>query len=196
MKKSISLIASLFALSLMALPAQAALKFDLSQVHNIFSDSRVEGVGRHVGINFDLNDDVDLGIYVERTDAQWTADVGATPPNTTHLHLDMQAIRLMKRFGKYLSAGLDMGSVKIQQGAFVAGVGANAALNQNKPFVGLLGGASYSVSVSDRVSTEFGLTLGYRMIDLNDVAVTAVAGESTLDDLNSFNIGLGVGLRF
>jgi opacity protein-like surface antigen len=108
--------------------------------------------------------------------------------------MDAQAVRVVKKFSKWLDAGVDIGSAKLQQGTN-SGFGALAALNQNKPFVGIQGTARYSTAVGDKLTADMHTSLGYRFMDLNDVN-TGVGGEATIDDLNAFVIGVGVGFRF
>jgi hypothetical protein len=196
MRKFALLIAVVALPLLTATPSHATMKFDLGTGFNFFGDSRVEGQNRHIGVAFDVNDSIDVGFFVDRADLQLTGDVGATPPNTTKINYDAMGISLNKSFSSWLSAGIDMGSAKIQQGA-TTGFAATAALNQTKPFVGLNVKAKQEMVVKDKFTTSVNLGLGYRILDLNDVAITgAPAGESTLDDLNAFIVSLGFGIGF
>lgn len=197
MKKWLGIWAGLFvAMGAIAPAAQAAFRFDIEEGYNIFNDNRLEGQSRHFGFAFDLNDDIDLGFYFENADLQLTGDVGATPPNVTKLGFDAQAIRVVKKFSKFLDAGVDLGTAKLQQGAST-GFAATPALNQNKPFVGVHGTARYSADIKDKLSADMHVSIGYRFLDLNDTAIAgAPAGEKTLDDLNALIVGVGVGFRF
>lgn len=133
----------------------------------------------------------------KNADLQIKGTVGATPPNTSQLDYSAQGIRAVKKLFRWLAVGLDVGSVRLQQGPTSGAFAATGGLNQNKPFVGLSGVAGYGTEVTDKVSADMHLTLGYRFLDLNDTAITgAPAGESTFNDLNSFIIGVGIGFQF
>lgn len=197
MKKLFAALTGLFAAAVLVMPAQAAFRFDIEEGYNIFNDNRIEGQSRHFGFAFDLNEDIDLGFYFENADLQLTGDVGATPPNTTKLGFDAQAVRVTKKFSKFLDAGVDLGTAKIQQGSTSGAFAATAAINQNKPFVGIHGTARYATDIKDKLSADMHVSIGYRFLDLNDTAVGgAPAGEKTVDDLNALQIGVGVGFRF
>ncbi|MCB4756994.1 MAG: hypothetical protein LHV69_08240 [Elusimicrobia bacterium] len=182
---------------ILSTPVLAQFKFDISEGFNFFSDSRIEGMNRHFGFGFDVSDDINVGFYYENADLQLTGDVGATPPNTTKMRVNAKAMRVLKKLTKWLDAGFDIGTAKIQQGTTSGAFAATGGLNQNKPLVGVLANLHYGVTSGEKIATDIHLDLGYRFVDLNDIAITgAPAGEGTVDDLNAFIIGLGLGLKF
>lgn len=195
--KKLPIFIALTIVSVVITTVQAAFRFNIEEGFNWFNDDRVEGQNRHFDFLYDIGDDFGVGYLVENADLQVKGTVGAIPPNTTQLDYSAQGIRVMKNLFRWLAVGIDVGSVRIQQGPTSGAFAATGGLNQNKPFVGLNGVASYGTELSDKVSTDMHVLFGYRFLDMNDVTITgAPAGEPTLNDLNSFVLGVGFSFRF
>lgn len=190
MKKLFALL-GVALLALGASSAKAAVTFEADHAFQVFSDSRWEGSNRHFGFNFDLGEDIEMGYFFEEALWDWRADVGQASPNTIQGSAHLNGLRAIKYFGKYLGAGIDIGTAQIQvndAGGTTATSAAAAPLQQTKPFMDVLGRVQYPFSNGRGITSGVRFDLGYRFLDINDVtaagAIGAV-GERTLDDLNA-----------
>ncbi|MCB4756995.1 MAG: hypothetical protein LHV69_08245 [Elusimicrobia bacterium] len=193
------LMAGVFALAGRA--AYAAMTFDVSHAFQVFSDDRWEGSNNHFGFGVDVGGDVTAGYFFEEANWDWRGDVGEAVPNFVNTSAHLNGLRLMKQLNSFLATGIDLGTAQIAvraAGGTTATVANAARLSQTKPFVDLLGRVQY-LRKGGGTSTGVFLDIGYRFLDLNDVAAAGFlgpAGERTLDDLNALLLGLGVQINF
>lgn len=181
--------------------ADATIRFETTQAFQFFNDARWDGSNRHFGIIYDIGDNVQAGFFFEEGLWDWRADVGQPVPNFVNVNATVHGLTMLKQLTKYLAAGIDVGTAQItvnSAGGTTATVGAAAPLSQTKPFVDILGRVNYSVT-KEKITSGVYFDLGYRFMDINDMATGGVLGaaaERTLTDLNALILGIGVHIGF
>jgi len=174
----------------------AQVSLDLGSTFNSFADSRIKGQGSSFGFLFDLSGDMTAGYIMESANINLTSDRAAAP-GTAPGTMDISVIRLLRNLvstaGLNAGVGLGVGTVSIVAPA-AAPLAANVITNTSA--IEILTNLNYLPKEVGKVSGRISLTVGYRIIDIADVANPFGAVSKTLSELNSIILGLGVALKF
>jgi opacity protein-like surface antigen len=182
--------------------AAAAVQFVVGPGFNMYSDTRITGINTMFGFSYDL-ENFTVGYKVEQGNLTITdANVGVVPaaiPVNFRVAAQINTIEVSKEIvkpaGLPVSVGLELGSI-VTTGLFGT-IAAPAGISQVSPLVGIFGGVSYE-STGKQVTTSLMANIGYRFIDISDIAVPGgfVAGGKNFTDLNAITLNLGIALKF
>lgn len=197
MKKCIKMLSVIAILCSLTVLAQAAVTFKLGPSLNNYGDSRISGMGSDFTMMFDL-DKLSVGYKIEQqnltvADAQNSANTFLLSNQITALVFEKDVARIGAEFP--VNVGLEIGS--IQTTCLAGSVAGPAGMNQVSPVLGIYGGVKYDTA-GKSINTSMYLNLGYRFIDIRDIAVPVgfVAGGSNFKDLNALHIEIGAAIGF
>jgi hypothetical protein len=176
--------------------AAAAVEFKVGPGFNMFSDTRITGINTMFGFSYDL-ENFTAGYKVEQMNLT-VADAAASATNfrlTAQINTIEISKEIVKPAGLPVKVGIELGSVLTTGLAGV--IAAPAGISQVSPLVGIFGGVSYE-STGKQVTTSLMANIGYRFIDICDIAVPGgfVAGGKNFTDLDAINLNLGIALKF
>ncbi|MHB9156254.1 MAG: hypothetical protein ACYC5N_11315 [Endomicrobiales bacterium] len=197
MRKYVLLLSVFVLMFALVTASQAAVTFKIGPSFNLFGDARVSGLGTGFNMMFDL-DKLSAGFKTEQqnltvTDAQNSANNFLVSNQVSLLVLDKEIAAVANDLP--VTIGLELGS--LQMTGLAGTVAAPAGISQALPVVGINGGIKYN-SAGKGITTSLFLNLGYRFVDIRDVAVPAAftAGGANFKDLNAVRIEAGVSLGF
>ncbi|MFH2071002.1 MAG: hypothetical protein ABIJ11_07365 [Elusimicrobiota bacterium] len=174
----------------------SAVTFKIGPGYNMYADTRIMGLNTTFGFSYDL-EKFTAGYKTEQgnitvTDAQASA-------SNFRIATQINAIEVTKEIaspvGLPVSVGIELGSVLTT--GLAGTVAAPAGISQVAPLIGIFGGVSYE-SAGKQVTTSLSANIGYRFVEINDIAVPGgfVAGGQNFTNLNGITITLGVALKF
>jgi len=183
-------------LFLFAVPVFATIQFNISPSFNLFSDKRITGQSIAFSILFDLGD-MKAGLLSEGGD--YTVTNEANSVNYFFSTVSMKGVRFQRdvvalKDVASAAIGLDIGTANIF--GLAGSVAVPAGFNQMSPFVDLLGNIVYTPKSSSKVNSSIFLNIGYRVLDIMDVAIPFGAGTRSLADMNSWFAAIGAGIEF
>ncbi|MBI5245310.1 MAG: hypothetical protein HY922_16730 [Elusimicrobia bacterium] len=194
MQKQVKVVIALLALAFVSSqPAHAGVGLGFDIMGNFYQprDSRFQGMGTNVGINFKIDDKLTLGYRVEEMNVKGEEAVGGATL-TGNAQMTSQGIDAFYQVfnadeNKFAGAlGLWLGSASLPTGLGTVGA-------QTSPFIEPLVKVAYTSGGKVETSVKFGV--GYRFVR-NFTAANAFAGGARLKDFDGLDITFGVGLAF
>lgn len=181
---------------LFATSAFAAIEFDISPTFGVFGDKRVTGQGTTFSILFDMGD-MKAGFLTEEADFTITDEVNAA--NYFFGIVSMKGVRILREMVSlkdiaYTGVGLDIGSASVT--GILGSVAVPAGFNQVTPFVSLCANIVYTPKAMSKVNSCLFLNIGYRLLDIKDVAAPFGGATRKLADLSGWVGSIGAGVEF
>lgn len=179
---------------LLAIPATAIaiMEMGLGTTFNVYNESRAKGQGRTISIIFDINDDFRAGYITERIDNLTLKSAGISYPGAISVDSMMFLLKVAKVAKVNCNLGINVGNADI----IAPPVGAFVGLVESVPVLDLLARFEYTPMADKKVVGTIAVGVGYRFMDVTDVAVPFGAGTKTLDDLSGLIINFSAGLKF
>jgi len=183
----------LFGVCLLAFPSvsRATMEMDIGMAFNSFGENRAEGQGRAITILFDMSDSMRAGYSSEQVDNLTLKNAGVTYPGSVSIETMMMLLKMGELDKVSCSLGIGIGSADINipaAGLFVGAV-------ESVPVMDLLGRFDYSPR-DYKGAGVISIGIGYRFMDITDVATPFGGTTKTLDDLSGILIRFNTGIKF